>query len=349
MKNSKWTNRQKFQRYLIADVGVNHENSMDKAKLMISQIKDAGWDCVKFQIYTADTIAQKDSPSYWDTTKEEARSQYELFSKYDKFTVENYIELYEYSNHVGIDFCGTIFNESLIHYFDALIPFYKIASADLTNLLLIECILKTGKDIILSTGASDYTEIANTIDFILKNKQKSSKVILLHCVLNYPTLYEHADLSKIYFLRDKFSDIEIGYSDHVPPDDGLLCLVTAYAAGAKVIEKHFTYDKSLKGNDHYHSYDYNDALSLKNKLEKIDILNGNDEKDVRLNQSQARQYARRSIVAKKDIHVGDKLTIENLTALRPFNGISPIKWPAIKGKFAKKTILKDSLLTEGDY
>jgi len=349
MKKSKWSNRQKYQRYLIADVGVNHENSMEKATLMIEQVKDAGWDCIKFQVYTAETIAQKESPSYWDTSKEESRSQYELFSKYDKFTLDNYIELSEYSKKCGIDFCGTVFNEKFIEDFDNLMPYYKIASADLTNLLLIENILETGKDIILSTGASNIIEITNTVNYILKNKKPNCHVILLHCVLNYPTSYNNADLSKILFLKEKFPEIEIGYSDHVPPDDDYLCVATAYALGAKVIEKHFTYDKSLKGNDHYHAYDYNDALALKNKLDKIDILSGDPNKDITQNQSQARQHARRSIVARKNITKGDVLTKENLTALRPFNGISPIHWPEIKGKVAKRNISKDSLICEGDF
>ena len=348
-QNSIWQKRKLNTTYLIAEIGVNHETKIEKAKLMIEQVKSCGWDCVKFQTYKADSIAQVNSPAYWDTTKEKSLSQHELFSKYDKFTIETYIKLAEFAKSVHIDFCTTLFNEQFVNDYDHLLPFYKIASADLTNYLLIDQILETGKDIILSTGASTIDEICRTVQYIQKNKKNSSRLCLLHCVLNYPTLYQNADLIKINLLKDLFPDIEIGYSDHVPPDEDNLCLITAYLLGAKIIEKHFTYDKSLTGNDHYHAYDKNDAKAFKNKTIRIDQLMGEKNRDVTKNQKDARSQARRSLVARQDIQIGEKLSVRNVTALRPCNGLSPEIWPQIKGKRSKNCIRKNALITINDF
>lgn len=349
MVNSRWQNRGDKDRYLIADIGVNHENSLNKAKLMIEQIAKAGWHCAKFQAYTAETIAQIDSPAYWDTTKETASSQYELFSKFDKFKIDDFIQLAGYANDFGIDICVSVFNEIFIKEFDRILPFYKIASSDLTNLLLIDEILETGKDIILSTGASTLEEIINTVNYILKMKKPRVRLILLHCNLLYPTPIDRADLLKIVHLIERFPDIEVGYSDHVSPSEDNLCLTTAYILDARIIEKHFTYCKALPGNDHYHAYDYHDACALVERLDKIDALLGNQDTDVTITQSSARKYARRALVAREDILEGDVYTTKNITALRPFNGISPIHWPNIKGKIAKSFVRKGSIITESDF
>ena len=349
MYKSKWQKRKNNTPYLIAEIGVNHETNIDNAKLMIEQIRHSEWDCVKFQTYTADSIAQINSPAYWDTTKEVSSTQHELFSKFDKFSLENYIELADFAKSIDLDFCTTLFNEFLINDYDNLLPFYKIASADITNYLLIENILEKGKDVLISTGAATIEEIINVVNFVQQNKKDSSNIILMHCVLNYPTSYQNADLTKICHLQEQFPNIEIGYSDHVPPDDGNLCLITAYLLGAKIIEKHFTYDKSLKGNDHYHAYDYKDAKSFVNKIKQIEILLGDKDKDVTKNQSMSRLNARRSLVARQNIVKGEELSINNITALRPYNGISPELWPQIKGKISKNNIKRNSLIKIGDF
>ena len=228
-------------------------------------------------------------------------------------------------------------------------PYIKIASADLTNLLLIEQLLELEKDIILSTGASTEEEIIEAVNYIKQNKKKHTNLYLLHCVLNYPTEYHNADLSKIKRLQELFPDIEIGYSDHVPPDDMNLCLITAYLLGARIIEKHFTYDKALIGNDHYHAFDVNDAKHFVYQLQVLETLIGSSKKDVTQNQDMARKHARRALVAKDDILKGETFSNQNITALRPCNGISPFKWFDIKGKIAQNNIQKGTVIQIQDY
>ena len=145
-----------------------------------------------------------------------------------------------------------------------------------------------------------------------------------------------------------FPDIEIGYSDHVPPHHHNICLVSAYNMGAKIIEKHFTFDKKQPGNDHYHASDLADATLLTEQLKIVDTLMSDGDLQVD-NQLSARKHARRSLVCRTEIKPGDFLSHENITALRPANGISPALWLTIKGKIAIKSLTKGALLQQGDF
>ena len=261
--------------YLIAEIGVNFydiaakENIalMDAAKLMVKEAQKAGVDAVKFQSYKAGTLAAKYSPSYWDTSEEATTSQYELFQKFDKFGESEYKELAKYAQQLNVDFLSTPFDFESSDYLDRFMPMYKISSSDVTNLPFIEHISKKDKPIILSVGASNEDEIIRAVDAIRNNNNQP--LILLHCVLEYPTPYEHANLLKIKTLVEKFPNCIIGYSDHTKPDVHKDVIKAAYLMGAKVIEKHFTLDKTLKGNDHYHAMDPSDIVEIKQGLDFI--------------------------------------------------------------------------------
>ena len=140
--------------YIIAEIGVNHEGSMDQAKKLIDLAKKGGADAAKFQSYKADTLASKNSPAYWDTTKAPTKSQHKLFQKYDQFEPEDYIILSQYCNNHNIDFLSTPFDDQAIEFLDPLVPFFKVASADITNSPLLRKIGSKGKPVVLSTGAS---------------------------------------------------------------------------------------------------------------------------------------------------------------------------------------------------
>ena len=167
---------------------------------------------------------------------------------------------------------------------------------------------------------------------------------MLHCVLEYPTPYKDANLSKISSLKQEFPDLYIGYSDHTKPDDCFDVIKTAYLLGAQVVEKHFTLDKTLKGNDHYHAMDDNDAQKILQGIEFIDELLGNAELKCLDTELIARQNARRSLVAAVDIPEGTKITKEMLTFKRPGTGISPSEISSIVGKVVRKMIKKDEVL-----
>ena len=146
--------------YLIAEVGVNHENNINLAEKIIKQAKLGGADAVKFQTYKAETIAAKKSPYYWDLKKVNIKSQYTLFKKYDKFGENEYIKLKKICDHFKIEFLSTPFDLESAIFLNKIVKFFKIASADLTNLMLLDCVCKFKKPVLLSTGASNQKEIS---------------------------------------------------------------------------------------------------------------------------------------------------------------------------------------------
>ena len=161
-----------FNPYIIAEIGVNHSGSINLAKKLIELAKKGGAHAAKFQSYKAHKIASKNSPSYWDTSKEKTKSQYELFKKYDQFNENDYKTLAEHCKKCNIDFLSTPFDDEAIDFLDPLVPFFKIASADLTNLPFLEKVAAKGKRIVLSTGASNLEEI----DLAIKTIRNSKKI-----------------------------------------------------------------------------------------------------------------------------------------------------------------------------
>lgn len=335
---------------LIAEIGVNYYDiakkyditPMDAAKLMVKEAKKAGIHAVKFQTYKAGTIAAKNSPSYWDTSEEPTTSQYELFKKFDRFGYEEYKELANYCNEVEIEFLSTAFDFESADYLDELMGVYKISSSDLTNLPFIEHQAKKGKPILLSIGASDKDEIDLAIQTIKANS--TQPIVLLHCVLEYPTPYEHANLNRIRALNEEYSDLIIGYSDHTKPDKNMEIVKTAYNLGAIVVEKHFTLDKALVGNDHYHAMDKNDANRIIEDIKFISSARGSYEIKYLESELSARQNARRSVVSLGKINAGDVVCKEMLTYKRPGTGISPGDIDKIIGKVALENIQEDTIL-----
>ena len=281
--------------YVIAEIGVNHECSLRKAKRMIYLAKKGGASAAKFQTYKSETIASRNSPAYWDLKKERTESQYLLFKKFDGFEQDDYIYLANYCKKIKIDFLSTPFDTTSVDFLKNLVPAFKISSSDITNLQLLKKIGITKKPVILSTGAANLKEIKFAMKFL--KKYGSKKIILLHCILNYPAKNEDANLLMIKHLQKNFQKYNY---DHTLPDKEMLNLTTAYTMGAKVLEKHFTLNKKLKGNDHYHSMDFKDLLNFTKNLKKIKKLIGvSKEKKVLKSELKSRRYARRSLVLKK--------------------------------------------------
>lgn len=353
MKESTIISRLKQNQFvLIAEVGVNYYDiakkmgisDMEAAKLMVKEAAEAGIHAVKFQTYKAGTLAAKASPYYWDITEEPTRSQYELFRKFDRFGYEEYKELKEYCDETGIEFFSTPFDFDSADYLDGLMQVYKISSSDLSNLPFIEYQAKKQKPILLSAGASELSEIEAAIDAIRRHNDR--EIVLMHCVLEYPTPYEHANLNKIASLQKQFPDLYIGYSDHTKPTQDCDVIKTAYNLGALCVEKHYTLDKTLKGNDHYHGMDPEDARRILEGIEKIDMLRGSGEIRCLDSELTARKNARRSIVSAVDIQAGTVITEDMLTFKRPGTGISPSDMGSVVGKTAVSDIAEDTILTE---
>jgi len=328
------------QPYVIAEAGVNHEGDMELARRLIDEAAEGGAHAIKFQTYKANTIASKDSPAYWDTTKEPTDSQFKLFQKYDKFWKEEFEQLKSCCEQAGIEFMSTPFDVDSAKFLNDMMDVFKISSSDITNKPFIEYLCDFGKPIILSTGASYMHEIHQAVEWI---DDKQVPVALLHCILNYPTKDNNAHLGMIKDLQRKFPDKIIGYSDHTLPNE-MKVLEMATLLGAVILEKHFTHDKTLPGNDHYHAMDKEDLKSFNHNIERTFMILGDQKKYSLLSEAPARKNARRSLVTVCDIPEGTIITYEHLTWKRPAHGISPKEIETVLGKKAKCNIREDEVL-----
>lgn len=326
--------------FIIAEAGVNHEGSMELAKRLIDEAAEGGAHAIKFQSYKAERLASKNSPYYWDITKEPTRSQYELFKKYDKFWKKEYEELKKYCDKTGIEFMSTPFDIESANFLNDLMNVFKISSSDITNLPFIEYQCQFKKPIILSTGASYLWEIQEAVDIIEKH---GNPLILMHCVLNYPTPNKNANLGMIWGLKQHFPNHIIGYSDHTLPQN-MEVIHTAVLLGAAVIEKHFTYDKTLTGNDHYHAMDKEDLKLFWKKWEYTEELLGSFKVTALPDEEPARKNARRSLVASKDIPRGKVIEPSDITWKRPAYGISPKFYNEVIGRKTTQEIKEDEIL-----
>ena len=331
---------------IIAEVGVNHNCNLSLAKKYVKLCKNSGADAVKFQTYKADKIASKFSPAYWDLKEEKTKSQYELFKRYDKFNYTDYRSLHKECKKLNINYMSTFFDTDSLEEQHNLVEVFKVSSSDINNIPLLKKISSKKKHTILSTGASTIDEIKYAIKIL---DLPRSKLCIMHCVLNYPTEDKFANLKFIKTLKKLFPDILIGYSDHVKSDENITQLQIAYDFGAQIVEKHFTHNKRLKGNDHYHAMDLNDLKNFLKTMERKMILSGSKEKKL-TNEYKSIKYARRAIYAKKDIKKFKTIDSEDLISLRPsVGGISVINWDKIIGRKIRVSLSKGNILKKNYF
>lgn len=336
--------------YLIAEMGVNFYDSakslnitpLAAAKMYIDAAAEAGIDCAKFQSYKADTIVSKNSPAYWDLSKEPTKTQHELFMKHDGFNEADYRELCRYTHAKGMDFTSTPFDYASADYLCDMVDFYKISSSDISNLPFIRHIAKKGKAVYMSVGAAYLSECDEAIRIL--REEGCPEIVIFHCVLSYPTAPKNANLRVIETLKRVFPDVKVGFSDHVAPDATMMTLATAYLLGADVIEKHFTLDKSLPGNDHYHSGDPDDFKKAIANFKWIDSVLGSPEKTVLECEMIPRREARRSLVLTRDMKSGEIIQKDDLMPKRPGTGISPIHADIVIGRAVKTDLVEDTIL-----
>ena len=238
--------------YVIAEAGVHHQNSVELAKDYIRQAKLAGADAIKFQTYTADKLVTRTATAYWDA--QDASTQHEVFSRRSLLTRDDYATLFRYAAEVGVQLLSTPFDPHSADMLASLgMAAFKIASGDLTYSQLLEHIAGFGRPVLLSTGASTLDEVRQAVGTLTRSGAR--EIALLHCSLAYPTKPQDANLSRIAALHTAFPDVVLGYSDHTaPPGSDVLCPI-AVASGAAIVEKHYSLNTLLPGDDHYHSVD----------------------------------------------------------------------------------------------
>jgi N-acetylneuraminate synthase len=337
--------------YIIAEVGVNFFDTakvekitpLDAAKKYIDEVKENGADAVKFQSYKADTIVSKNSPAYWDLSLEPTTSQYGLFQKYDSFNKNDYQILCDYAKKIGVDFMSTPFDFESADYLDEMVDIYKISSSDISNLQFIKYIAEKGKPVYISTGAAYISEIEEAIRVI--KKAGCANICVMHCVLSYPTKNSDANLNVITHLKNIFPDVKIGYSDHTLPDPTMTILTTARLLGAEVIEKHFTLDKSLPGNDHYHAMDSSDLKIAVENFKLLEVIGGEHKKTLFECEKIPRREARRSLVLNRSIKKGEEINSNDIQIKRPGTGIQPGHVDLIIGRKVLADLEEDTVLT----
>lgn len=337
--------------YVIAEMGVNFYDTakelnitpLQAAMLYIDKAAEAGVNCAKFQSYKAKTIVSKNSPAYWDTSKEPTKTQYELFKKFDGFGEKEYETLCEYTHSKGIDFTSTPFDYDSADYLYDMVDFYKISSSDLSNIPFVKYIGQKGKPVYMSVGASYLSEVDEAIRALKESGCKD--IVILHCILSYPTDPKDANLRIIETLKSDFADVRVGYSDHVAPDENMITLATAYLLGAEVIEKHFTLDKTLPGNDHYHAGEPEDFKKAIQNFQWINKILGSAEKTVIDCEQISRREARRSLVLTRDIKCGEVISESDIIAKRPGTGIPPQFSNIVIGKKVLQDLQEDTILT----
>lgn len=329
--------------YVIAEFGVNHNGSLERAKEGVRKAAEAGADAIKFQTYTADELVVKGTPKFWDAESkvDEGLNQHEAYKALEGFKREWYPELMEYCEKCGIEFLSTPFSFEAADFLDAIgMKAFKVASSDMSHLPYLKYIAQYKKPIILSTGAADMSEVREAVKTI--EEAGNDQIIVLHCTLKYPTPPEDANFNIIHTLKKEFGFYPIGLSDHTM---GSYSSQVAIAMGAQVLEKHYTVDKTLDMSaDHWLSVDPTELKEIVDGARKIEVLRGRKDKCVYNCESETRKYDKRSIVSAVPIRAGEIITREMLTFKRPGTGILPKYLDRLIGKTAKNAIAEDTTL-----
>lgn len=325
--------------FIIAEAGVNHNGDLEIAKKMIDRARYVGADAIKFQTFKAENLVTKkaDKADYQkENTTED--SQYEMLKNLE-LSFEVYYELKNYCDSKGIKFLSTPFDiesATLLNKLD--VNCFKISSGDLTDLNLLEQIAIMNKPVILSTGMANLGEVEIAINTI--REYSDNKIILLHCTSNYPTKYEDVNLKAMKTLHDAFK-LEVGYSDHT---NGIEVAIAAVAMGAKVIEKHFTLDKSMNGPDHKASLDVEEFKNMVTAIRNIEISFGDGIKKANLSEENTKKVARKSLVTTMKVQKGQIIEPFMVTCKRPDGGIKPKYMKNIVGKKALNDIEQDQMI-----
>lgn len=325
--------------FIIAEAGINHNGSLERAKNMIDSAFEAGADAVKFQTFIAEKVISKYAPkaAYQLRATGPDESQLEMVKKLE-LPFDNFIQLKQHCDYRGITFLSSPFDlESLVFLQSIGLEIFKIPSGEITNLPYLEKIGGFNKKIILSTGMADLGEIQDALKVLISSGTKKDNITVLHCNTEYPTPFKEVNLTAMITLKKRF-DINVGYSDHTL---GIEVPIAAVAMGAVVIEKHFTLDRNLPGPDHRVSLEPDELKRMIDAIRNIELAFGDGVKKTTSSEIQNRLIVRKSIVAARRIEKGETFSEINITVKRPGTGISPMRWYEVLGKIAVKHYEED--------
>lgn len=332
--------------FIIAEVGVNHNGNVNIAKKMVAEAKKAGADCVKFQTFKGEEFVSNPEQTYTYKSqgKEITESMLEMFKRYE-FSNDEWVEIVNYCKSENIVFSSTAQNKSDLEFLLSItdLPFLKIGSDDLTNLDSIKYYASKQIPIIISAGMAYAYEIEDAVRAI--REVGNEDITVLHCISSYPTDKQDVNLKKIPIIKDAFN-VKVGFSDHTI---GSTSAVGAVCFGARVIEKHFTLDNKMEGPDHWFSINPKELKQYIDDIRFIEQAIGKPELKPTLQEIEMRKMARRKIVAKTNIFIGEKITKENIDYKRIDNcddsGLDPKNFLFIENRIVTRDIKKDETIT----
>jgi N,N'-diacetyllegionaminate synthase len=330
------------QTLIIAEAGVNHNGDIKLAKKLIDVAVNAGADFIKFQTFNADRLATHAAKKaeYQAQTTDRNETQHEMLRRLE-LTPAMHHELIAHCKMRKIGFFSTGFDIESVDFLTSLGQnLFKIPSGEITNLPYLRHIGRLGKPIILSTGMSNMPEIESAIKALEQAGTPRSKITVLHCTTEYPTPMCDVNLRAMQSIQTELS-VAIGYSDHTL---GIEVAVAAVAMGATVIEKHFTLDRTLPGPDHKASLEPAELKTMVSSIRNIELALGDGVKQLAPSEAKNILVARKSIVASKDIQIGEKFSAENLATKRSGVGISPMRWDEVIGLTANRNYASDELI-----
>jgi N-acetylneuraminate synthase len=323
--------------YVIAEAGSNHNGDLGLAKELIDVAVNAGADAVKFQTFRAEDMYVEDSGEveYLD----DERSIYDIIESME-MPYEWIPELHEYCHEQDVQFLSTPFDERSAAELEEFVPAWKVASYTSSHVPFLELLAGTEKPIIMSTGAHELEEIAESVDVL--QEAGVSDLVLLQCVAAYPTPLSDINVRVVSTLQETF-DVLAGLSDHTL--DPVTAPSAAVALGASVVEKHFTLDKSMEGPDHQFALEPDELDQMVSAIRKAEAALGSAEKRVLDGEEELYAKARRAIHAVADIKAGEELTEENVKVLRPGGqktGLHPKHYDSVLGNTTTREIEKGS-------
>ncbi len=332
----------KTKTLIIAEAGVNHNGDLGMALRMVDAAADAGADLVKFQTFSAERLAVPEArkAAYQEVQTGSEESQFEMLRRLELSAADHHA-LAARCTERGIGFFSTGFDTESVDMLAAMgQTMFKIPSGEITNLPYLRHIGRFGGKVILSTGMSMLGEIEAALDALEEAGTPRRQVVVLHCTTEYPAPFDEVNLNVLPALRASFG-VEVGYSDHTK---GIEVTIAAVALGARVIEKHFTLDRSLPGPDHAASLEPGELMAMVSAIRNIEKALGNSVKRRTRSEVGNAEVVRKSIVAARSIRTGESFSPENLSTKRPGTGISPMRWDEVVGRAARRDYQKDELI-----
>lgn len=326
--------------YIIAEIGGNF-TTYEQATRLIDAAAACGVDAVKLQTYRAETLASRNA--MFDMENTGFTSQFYLFKRYE-IDEALHRAVFKYAEQAGLDWFSSPSHQNDVDMLERCgVGAHKIGSDDAVNLPFLRYVARTGKPVILSTGMTTLDEVKESVEAILA--EGNSQLILLHAITSYPTHPEHVNLAAMQTLIRVFPQLAIGYSDHTLTP--VACLA-AVAMGARVIERHFTYDKKANGPDHMLSSDPAEMGWLVDAVRNFEVMRGSGVKEPAASEQGTRRNNRKSIVLQRSVKVGTALTADDIAIKRPGYGIAPKFYEAVLGRFVIRDLETDTVLDWGD-